>query len=245
MELALTSGLTFLRGRTNTDDAVRSPVVVFLTDGEPTYGVINREQILENVQAINEGFDIPIFSLAFGYNADYDLVKRISIQNHGLGRKIYVASDAAMQIAGFYNEIAVTLLNNITFQYLDAPVANITKHVYSNYFNGTEMVVSGRVHALDDINVDFNNMVLKVTSNSVGGSNLVLSGELRNNFIDLSMTKNETTPEYFEQITEKVWAYLTIKQLLDKQLVASDQEETKAYNRQIIELSLKVSHILN
>lgn len=224
---------------------MRSPVVVFLTDGEATNGVTNQEQILKNVQAVNEGFNIPVFSLAFGQYADYDLVKKISIQNNGLGRKIYAASDAAMQIAGFYNEIAVTLLNNITFQYLDAPVANITKHIYANYFNGTEMVVSGRVEVLDDISVDFNKMVLKVTSNSVGGPNLVLSGELRNNFIDLSMVENETTTDYFELITEKVWGYLTIKQLLDKELVASDPEEKESYNRQILELSLKVSHVLD
>ncbi|XP_053377299.1 inter-alpha-trypsin inhibitor heavy chain H3-like isoform X2 [Mercenaria mercenaria] len=241
IDLALTTGVTFLKDRSNTDGAVRSPVIVFLTDGEATHGVTNTEEILKNVRTINE-IGIPVFSLAFGEHADYDLVKKVSIQNNGLGRKIYEASDAAMQISGFYNEISVTLLNNITFQYLDAPVVNVTKHEYTNYFNGSEMVISGRLENLDDFVID-NTLTLRIISNSVDGPHMVLSGGLSDNLIDISVTENATNSGDFEKITEKVWAYLTIKQLLDKELATSDEAEKQGYNRQILELSLKYGFV--
>lgn len=241
IELALTVGITFLRDRDNRDGAVRSPVVVFLTDGEATVGITNPEKILENISSVNED-GIPIFSLAFGQTADYDLVKKISIQNNGLGRKIYEASDAAMQIAGIYNEISVTLLNNITFQYLDAPVTKVTKYNYANYFNGSEMVISGRIETLDSLAVD-NAMMIKIFGNSVDGPQLILTGEVSNNLIDLSPVDNVTTSGNFEEITEKVWAYLTIKELLDKELATANEEEKSAFKSQILELSLKYGFV--
>lgn len=238
INLALTSGIAFLRDRTHSDGAVRSPVVLFLTDGEVTQGVADTEQILKNVRSVNEE-DFPVFTLAFGEYADYDIVRKIAIQNNGLARKIYEASDAAMQIAGFYNEIAVTLLNNISFHYLDAPVANVTKHEYSNYFNGSEMVISGRFEMLDDFSID-NVMKMKIIGNSVDGPALVLSGKVSDSVVDLSLTDNFTRNEDFEKITEKVWAYLTIKELLEQELAASDGEKKLSYKNQILDLSLKV-----
>lgn len=63
--------------------------------------------------------DIPIFSLAFGRGADFDIVKRVAAQNNGFARKIYEDSDAALQIAGFYKEISTVLLKDVKFNYVD------------------------------------------------------------------------------------------------------------------------------
>lgn len=236
IELALTNGIDFL-GKSVTAGEVRSPVLVFLTDGEATQGITDSKVILETVRRLNEG-EIPIFSLAFGQYADYNLVKKVAVQNNGIGRKIYEASDAALQIAGFYNEISVTLLSNVTFQYLDAPVADVTQHTFTNYFNGSEIVICGRVDSYD-VSED-ETLNLKISSNSVQGTNLVLTG-LNERILDLS--SNFTDAGDFEMITEKVWAYLTIKQLLDKELGAQTDDEKTAYRRQALQLSLQYGFV--
>ncbi|XP_060571367.1 inter-alpha-trypsin inhibitor heavy chain H3-like [Ruditapes philippinarum] len=241
IELALTAGVAFLNDRSHVQNTVRSPVIVFLTDGEATSGVTNTDTILMNLRKVNE-LEIPVFSLAFGENADYDIVKKISIQNNGLGRKIYEASDAAMQIEGFYKEISVTLLNNITFQYLDAPVANVTQHEFTNYFNGTEVVICGQLNEVDGNNTN-NALTLQVRCNSVDGPGLVLSGALSDLLIDMDNKDKTEHTGIFEEITEKVWAYLTIKQLLDKELATSDTEEKQGYKRQILDLSIKYGFV--
>ncbi|XP_060566448.1 inter-alpha-trypsin inhibitor heavy chain H3-like [Ruditapes philippinarum] len=189
----------------------RSPIVVFLTDGHPTSGVQNDQQILQNINRDNEG-EIPIFSLAFGSDADWSLVKKMAIQNDGVARKIYEDSDSDLQISGFYDELAVTLLNNVTVKYLGDSVEeqSLTKSEFKNYFQGSELVVAGK---LNDAGAPTVNM--EILSNSVEGS-LILTGDKDLNFIDVSDTENLMDLSDFQTITEKTWAYLTIKQLLNR-----------------------------
>lgn len=233
IEQAIRDGLQFLNDDNLVNSTVRSPVIVFLTDGEATSGVTNKNAILKSVRKWNEN-NIPIFSLGFGEYADFDLIKKISLQNNGFGRKIYEASDAAMQIIGFYNEIAVTLLNNITFKYLDKPVQNVTKHVYPNYFNGSEMVVCG----FYDESSEASELGFRISASTVHNTDLVLTGGLEN--IIRIDDDNITNSGDFEEITEKVWAYLTIKQLLDKKLASDDTVTIESYKKKVLELSLRV-----
>ena len=193
--------------------------------------------ILESVRETNVE-RIPIFSLAFGEGADYDLVKKLSAQNSGFARKIYEASDADKQISGFYKEISVTLLNNVNFTYLDAPVSNVTETKYPYYFNGSEVIIAGRM----------------VTAELQGG--LVLRSEIEANSVEgvqilqtnapidesgFSYMNNMTGIGDYEEITEKVWAYLTIKELLKKALATEDEDLKEGYNRKVLELSLRVN----
>lgn len=102
--------------------------------------------------------DIPIFSLAFGRGADFDIVKRVAAQNNGFARKIYEDSDAALQIAGFYKEISTVLLKDVTFNYVDGTLydTEVTNTEFKTYFRGSEMVVSGKVKDLKKITVRTN-----------------------------------------------------------------------------------------
>lgn len=63
-------------------------VLVFFIDGEVIVGEINIECILNNLKKENE-VDILIFSFVFGRGVDFDIVKRVVVQNNGFARKIY------------------------------------------------------------------------------------------------------------------------------------------------------------
>lgn len=229
-------GLAILAGRDKDPASVRSPVLVFLTDGEPTKGITNKDEILRIVMETNVE-KIPIFSLAFGQGADYDLVKKLSAQNFGFARKIYEASDADKQIAGFYKEISVTLLNNVTFTYLDAPVTNVTNTEYPYYFEGSEVIVAGKM-----VTVELQKgLVLRseIQANSVEGIRILQADA---EIDDAGFGYNLTGIGDYEEITEKVWAYLTIKELLKKALASEDELLKEGYNREVLELSLKVEN---
>ena len=73
-------------------------------------------------------------------------VQKLSLQNKGFARKIYEASDAALQLEGFYREISSPLLQNVTFTYpAEVGVANVTETDFYSFFDGTEIVVAGKV----------------------------------------------------------------------------------------------------
>jgi hypothetical protein len=42
----------------------------------------------------------------------------MSAQNNAFSRKIYEASDATLQLTGFYDEVSSVLISNLTFHFL-------------------------------------------------------------------------------------------------------------------------------
>lgn len=93
------------------------PIVVFLTDGEPTVGESRPSKIYAAVSERNGHPSAAIFSLAFGNDADLPFLRRLSLRNAGFARKIYEAADAALQLKHFYKQIASPLLANVKFTY--------------------------------------------------------------------------------------------------------------------------------
>lgn len=76
-------------------------MIVFLTDGRPTVGEQNPSVIVDQLTRKNGATsEFSIHSIAFGDDADYDLLKKISGRNKGLARKVYEDSDASLQISG-------------------------------------------------------------------------------------------------------------------------------------------------
>nr|XP_022330406.1 inter-alpha-trypsin inhibitor heavy chain H3-like isoform X5 [Crassostrea virginica] len=225
----------------------RAPVLVFLTDGEATSGETNTERILENLKRENEA-EIPIFSLAFGQGADFDIVKRVAAQNNGFGRKIYEDSDAALQIAGFYKEISTVLMKNVSFNYIDGTLydTEVTTTKFNTYFKGSEMVVAGKVK-------DLNKLQSGLTVNGTGVGNREIEIPVPRMWCTIlpwpprpSMPFTTPTPPVTTRnpsIMEKLWAYLTIKQLLKDKDALDSTNKIKTLNDKIIQLSLKYQFV--
>ncbi|KAL3853654.1 hypothetical protein ACJMK2_017184 [Sinanodonta woodiana] len=224
--------------KTSQIEGERSPLILFLTDGEATAGVRNKDEILANVRRANEG-EISIFSLAFGQFADYDLVKRVAVENNGIGRKIYEDSDAALQISGFYDEIAITLMKNVSFQYLSDEVnsSSVTKSIFSNYFRGSEMVVAGK---LEDSSAD--TVTLEILGNSIDGA-FTLKTISHIKTPHFRQVEGLTSLSDIEEISEKIWAYLTIKQILEKSLIEKDPLQKEQMKFRALQLSLKYNFV--
>jgi uncharacterized protein YegL len=81
-------------------------MIVFLTDGEPTEGETSGTRIKENVNQYNSASKIPIYGLAFGDGADFNLLKDISTESRGFAQKIYESGNSFEQLEDFYNKIS-------------------------------------------------------------------------------------------------------------------------------------------
>ena len=122
-------------------------MVFFLTDGHPTVGETDTLAILDNIKTANSNIGAPIFSLAFGRRTDFQMLRLLSVQNHGFARKIYTAADASLQMAGFYKEVSSPILSNVTFDYLSSDIIHdsLTETAFHTFYQGGEMVVAGMV----------------------------------------------------------------------------------------------------
>ena len=77
---------------------------------------------------------------------DFDLLQNFAADSDGTARRIYVDSDAAQQLTGFFEEIASPLLSDVSVTYEPASVIHgVTRHSFPTIFAGTELVVAGRV----------------------------------------------------------------------------------------------------
>ena len=122
----------------------RTPIIIFLTDGEATVGETYGEEITKNIKKANSDGLVSIFSLAFGQGADFSLLKKISSENRGFARKIYEAADTTLQLEGFFSEVASPLLNNVHFTY-EGLVTDVTETEIPNFFSGTEWCTLGKI----------------------------------------------------------------------------------------------------
>lgn len=121
----------------------RVPLVIFLTDGEATIGVTSGDSILSNAKSALGSASL--FGLAFGDDADFPLLRRLALDNRGMARMVYEDTDAALQLKGFYDEVASPLLSDIQLTYLDDQAFDVTRSLFPNYFQGSELVVTGKV----------------------------------------------------------------------------------------------------
>ncbi|XP_052823895.1 inter alpha-trypsin inhibitor, heavy chain 4 isoform X2 [Octopus bimaculoides] len=225
----------------STDERVLSTkiknIIIFLTDGHPTVGVSSTEMIKKNVREANE--EISLFTLGFGEDYDHKFLREIAAENGGFTRKIYVDSDSSLQIENLYKEISNILLKDITFVYLDGAV-NTSTSTFSNYFKGSELVVSGILRDKTQLTMHLNVNKTDNTGRSADtlkvGINLSGIGDDFTLFDDLPENPELTSIQSLSKITEKTYAYLTLKQLLK-------EERTHHVKSEILDLALKYNFV--
>ncbi|XP_024658324.2 inter-alpha-trypsin inhibitor heavy chain H3 [Maylandia zebra] len=239
------------RGTTNINDAVLTAVhmlvkdrqmerlpdrsadmIILLTDGMPNEGESNTGKIQENMRTAIGG-NMSLYCLGFGNNVDYSFLDVMSKQNKGLARRIFEASDAAAQLQGFYDEVASPLLLEVDMHYPDNAVDSLTTSHFSYLFNGTEIVVAG--HLMDN---DLDNFLVEVVGQGLE-EDFRVQGQVSAADWDVFYPDEEYI---FGDFTERLWAYLTIQQLLDKSKSGTPDEKANT-TAKALDMSLQYSFV--
>ncbi|XP_077295080.1 inter-alpha-trypsin inhibitor heavy chain H4-like isoform X11 [Arctopsyche grandis] len=205
------------------------PMIIFLTDGDPTVGETNTKNILSAVTKLNTK-KTAIFSLAFGEDADRNFLRKISLKNYGFLRHIYEAADAAQQLKHFYRQISSPLLANITYTYPIDQIDDdsVTKKVFEHFFMGSEIIIAGKLLKSQVVDNSF-----KISADSVSGPIDYIP-----NLPEEKKKKEEFWP------LEKLWAYLTVKQLLDQSDSDSEKsDDPKSPEKKALAIALKYSFV--
>ncbi|XP_039551425.1 inter-alpha-trypsin inhibitor heavy chain H4 isoform X2 [Passer montanus] len=206
-------------------------MIILLTDGQPTSGERNVEVIQENIQkAINGKY--ALFCLGFGFDVSYKFLEKMALSNGGIARRIYENADAALQLQGFYQEVATPILMQIEMQYPENSIEGLTENNFKLFFEGSEIIVSGKIsNELDLLPVE-----IKAQSHT---SNLTLKEEAN---VKEKEQVFQNQRYIFGNFIERLWAYLSIQQLLEK-AISAQEEDRKALEAQALDLSLQYSFV--
>ncbi|KAG8554754.1 hypothetical protein GDO81_003883 [Engystomops pustulosus] len=212
------------------------PLIIFLTDGEATSGVTVATRILQNAQKALKG-TTSLFCLAFGEDADYNLMRRLSLENRGIARRIYEYSDATLQLKGFYDEIASPLLFDIELAYLGETAQNVTQTLFPNYFEGSELVVTGKLKS------GSKNLQVRMTAHDQK-EKISLENDItvEDNATQTSFGCSGNVDE-IQWFVQRLWAYFTIQDLLQARFKANDTVARKILTEKATNLSLKYNFV--
>ncbi|XP_036958429.1 inter-alpha-trypsin inhibitor heavy chain H3-like [Acanthopagrus latus] len=207
-------------------------MIILLTDGMPNHGVSDLKRIQDNVRSAIDG-KMSLFCLGFGNDVAYSFLDVLSRENKGLARRIFEGSDATLQLQGFYEEVSSPLLLEVDLRYPDNAVDFLTKNHYNQLFNGSEIVVSGQL-----TNNDPDNFLVEVFAKGPEEDFLV-QGKARVVNLDLIYPEKEYI---FGNFSERLWAYLTIQQLLENSDIGSQQEKDSR-TAKALDMSLRYSFV--
>ncbi|XP_009580258.1 PREDICTED: inter-alpha-trypsin inhibitor heavy chain H3 [Fulmarus glacialis] len=207
-------------------------IIIMLTDGQPNVGISNTQDIQAHVKKAIEG-KYPLYNLGFGYGVDYSFLEKMALENKGLARRIYPDSDAALQLQGFYDEVSNPMLTDVELNYPENEISDLTRNSFKHFYDGSEIVVAGRF-----IDNSQNSLTVDVRGE---GANDALSYTTQQDAEQTAKAFQEQ--EYiFGDYIERLWAYLTIEQLLEERIAATGEEKENR-TAEALGLSLKYKFV--
>ncbi|MBN2209233.1 MAG: VWA domain-containing protein [Candidatus Coatesbacteria bacterium] len=141
-------------GGTNIDGALGEAVatlkpsnmprmVIFLTDGQPTVGVTDTQQILDNIKTKNTG-SVRIYAFGVGFDVGADLLD--GIVRDSRGTVSYVIKDEQLErvISSFYDKVAYPVLSDVSIEISGVETFETYPSTLPDFFKGTQLVLFGR-----------------------------------------------------------------------------------------------------
>lgn len=175
-------------------DSQRVPIIVFLTDGEPTEGITSPYVIRKNIRDSNKA-KVSIFTIAFGIDneANYDFLKALSLENYGITQRFFQEGKVEEEMTDFYKTISTPLITDMSFTYNG--VTDVVNTGQFNLFAGSDAIILGKYSG-------------STITSDIAATTRTGSRNFRNSFNAVSKPENAFIP--------RLWAYTKIKNLMDK-----------------------------
>ncbi|HEX4264998.1 MAG TPA: VIT domain-containing protein [Verrucomicrobiae bacterium] len=118
-------------------------VVVFLTDGQPTVGVTNPEEIVAHVKRNSAG--TRIFSFGIGTDVNTHLLDRIAEETRAFNQYVLPEEDLELKVSSFFSKIKEPVLTDPELKFTgDIRVTKLYPRPLPDLFRGEQLIVAGR-----------------------------------------------------------------------------------------------------
>jgi Ca-activated chloride channel family protein len=121
----------------------RSAVLIFLTDGLPTEGVDDIDQILSNAEAAAPG-NVRIFPFGVGDDVNTVLLDTLAEQHRGITGYVRPNERIDEEVSGFYAKISTPVLADIELDFDHVLVEDTYPYPLPDLFAGTQLILTGR-----------------------------------------------------------------------------------------------------
>lgn len=118
-------------------------LIVFLTDGQPTIGVTDPDEILKNISGSNTG-RVRLFVFGVGYDVNTRLLDLLAEQNAGTRDYVEPGEDLELKLSSFYRKVSEPVLADLSLSFGDLRVHDMYPPKLGDLFAGGELVVVGR-----------------------------------------------------------------------------------------------------
>lgn len=128
-------------------------VVLFLTDGRPTMGTVNTDEILAGARKASDNGRARIFVFGVGVDVDAVLLDKLALENHGVPTYVRPNEDIERKLAGLYEKIRYPVLSDIKVDLAGIQASEVLPNVVPDLFRGGQVVVAGRYRRGGDAEV--------------------------------------------------------------------------------------------
>ncbi len=189
-------------GGTNINDALRAglrqfdssdrpKMMVFMTDGLPTVGVQNVDDILKNAAAIKVP-GLHLFNFGVGYDVNTRLLDKLAAENSGVADYIQPKEDIEVKVSKFFAKVNSPVMTGIELDMGGVQADLVYPRNITDLFRGDQITIIGRYKNDNSLN----NAVIKlrvgwlVEQMRNNGENK----ELRDEIVDLGTRYGIVTP---------------------------------------------------
>ena len=204
------------RGVTNINDALRvalaeNPdpnrprIIVFLTDGQPTVGVTNAAQILENVAKANRNL-FRIFVFGVGYDVNDHMLDKMAVDNGGTCNYVTPNEDIEDAVSSLFRKMNEPVLVDVEINFGGIVTKELTPKNLPDLFREEQLTILGRYEGHGDT-------VLKLRG---------IIGSERHEFSkNVHFSELETDNDFLPHL----WAQGKIAELVDQAALGDESDE--------------------
>jgi Ca-activated chloride channel family protein len=141
---ALKKALSLNTQHSTPDIHSRPFVIIFLTDGRPTIGTTDEDQIVASVEKRGEGHT-RIFCFGIGTDVNTHLLDRITEETHAFSQYVLPEEDLEVKVSSFFSKIKEPVLTNPTLKFTgDVHTTKLYPSPLPDLFKGEQLVLVGR-----------------------------------------------------------------------------------------------------
>ena len=202
-------------------DAERPTYLIFLTDGLPTEGVVENNQILNNFIA-SAPDNLRLFAFGVGYDVDTFLLDSLAQEHHGTSTYVLPGELLDEILSSFYAKVSTPVLMDLQLDFGELVAYDLYPNPLPDLFAGSQIVVVGRYR-------------------EGGNTDLTLTGTVNNQtqsftFPNQTFVTDSTSQTIQQSAIPRLWATRKIGYLLNQIRLQGPEQELID---QIVRLSIR------
>jgi Ca-activated chloride channel family protein len=132
------------------DTSDRPKLLVFMTDGLPTVGVTNPQNIVDNARAARAG-NTRVFTFGVGYDVNTALLDRVASENGGTADYVEPKEDLELKVSNFFAKVSYPVLTDLALDMGGVETDLVYPRALPDLFRGAQVTLIGRYHNAGDL----------------------------------------------------------------------------------------------